>query len=123
MSRTTPLRERVLHLIREERTRQLQQYGSNEDLLMGFGGSVPSYPWLSPFSQVDADEVQRMFRHDYGLYVHVQGEPTWMHLIREEVAELFETHRREDTITEAVQVAALCVSLVELLLETREAAE
>lgn len=119
MSRTTPRREEVLHLIREERTRQIQQYGTNDDLLMGFGGSVPSYPWLLPFSHSGADEVQRRFRHDYGLYVHVQGKPTWMHLIREEVAEMFEATSREDVIAETIQVAALCVSLVELLLETQ----
>ena len=117
MSRTTPRREEVLHLIREERTRQLQSFGPNEDLPLGFGRSVPSYPWLAPFSQAAADEVQRRFRHDYDYYVRSQGKPTWMHLIREEVAELFETHHREDAIAEAVQVAALCVSLAEKLLE------
>lgn len=117
MSRTTSRREEVLHLIREERARQIERYGSNEDLAPGFGGTV-AYPWLSPFSQADAGEVQRQFRQDYELYVHVQGKPTWMHLIREEVAELLETRTREDTITEAVQVAALCVSLVERLMGT-----
>lgn len=117
MSRTTPRREEVLHLIREERTRQLQTHGNNEDIPMGFGRSVPSYPWLAPFSQASADEVQRRFRHDYELHEHVQGTTTWMHLIREEVAELFDTHHREDAIAEAVQVAALCVSLAETLLK------
>lgn len=116
MSRTTPRREQVLHLIREERTRQIQQYGSNAELALGFGGTVSS-PWLSPFSSNRADEVQRMFRRDYERHVEVHGEPTWMHLIREEVAELFETTHRDTLIDEAVQVAALCVSLVELMLE------
>lgn len=116
MSRTTPRREQVLHLIREERTRQIAQYGTNAELPMGFGGTVAP-PWLAPFSMVGADEVERLFRHDYEVHEHVTGEPTWMHLIREEVAELFDTHHRERTIDEAVQVAALCVSLVELLLE------
>jgi hypothetical protein len=117
VSQTTPRREQVLFLIREERTRQLQQYGANEDNEMWFGGTVPSYPWLSPFSVSEADAVERSFRHDYELYVYVQGKPSWMHLIREEVAELFKADCREDVITEAVQVAALCTSLVELLLK------
>ncbi len=120
MSRTTPRREEVLHLIRKERTRQIQHYGTNADLDLGFGGTV-AYPWLTPFSQASADEVQRSFRHDYELLVHVQGKPTWMHLIREEVAELFEATDREHIIAEAIQVSALCASLVELLLvETGE---
>lgn len=119
MSRTTPRREEVLHLVRKERTRQVQQYGTNDDLLLGFGSTVSAYPWLAPFSQAGAEEVQRRFRHDYSFYEHVQGKPTWMHLIREEVAELFETHLCEDAIAEAVQVAALCVSLVEHLLESQ----
>lgn len=115
MSRTTKRREQVLHLIREERTRQIDQYGTNSELQMGFGGTV-SLPWLAPFSYEGAGEVERKFRHDYELQVHVHGEPTWMHLIREEVAELFEATTREDIIAEGVQVAALCASLVELLL-------
>lgn len=115
MSGTTPLRERVLHLIREERTRQVEQYGSNAELALGFGGTVAS-PWLAPFSHAGAEEVERRFRHDYELQVHVHGEPTWMHLIREEVAELFEATHHEHVIAEAIQVAALCTSLVELLI-------
>lgn len=115
MSKTTPRREQVLHLIREERTRQVEQYGSNAHLEMGFGGTV-SLPWLAPFSLADAAEVERLFRHDYNLYEHVEGKPTWMHLIREEVSELFEATDREHIIAEAIQVSALCASLVELLL-------
>lgn len=115
MSRTTPRREQVLHLIREERTRQVDQYGTNSELQMGFGGTV-SLPWLAPFDSTQASEVEYLFRMDYENYVDAHGEPTWMHLIREEVAELFDATDREHIIAEAVQVAALCASLVELLL-------
>lgn len=116
MSRTTPLRERVLHFIREERTRQISMYGDNHDLPIGFGGSVTTYPWLEPFSNSDAAEVESGFREDYETYKSTHGgKPTWMHLIREEVAELFEARDRDHAIEEAVQVAALCVSLVEHL--------
>lgn len=119
MSRTTPRRERVLHMIREERTRQIAAYGSNDTLLLGFGSTVSAYPWLAPYSDEQAAEVQVTFRQDYEKYVQTHGEPTWMHLIREEVAELFECERYDDAIAEAVQVAALCVSLVEHLLESK----
>lgn len=119
MPRSTPLREEVFQLVREERIRQVQRYGTNNHTPIGFGSTVPAYPWLTPFYDGDARDVQRVFRWDYEGYVHLHGEPTWMHLIREEVAELFETRHYEDTIAEAVQVAALCVSLVEHLLETR----
>lgn len=117
MSRTTPRRERVLHLIREERTRQISMYGSNRDLAIGFGGSVTAYPWLEPFSNFDAVEVESGFREDYEIYKSTHGKPTWMHLIREEVAELFKAQDRDNAIEEAVQVAALAVSLVEHLIE------
>lgn len=116
MSRTTPRREEVLHLIREERTRQIQQYGANDDVMLGFGSSVTAYPWLIPYSDADGRRVQAAFRRDYENYVDFHGKPTWMHLIREEVAELFEAQSISDAVTEAVQVAALCVSLVERLL-------
>lgn len=118
MSSTTPRRERVLHMIRTERTRQIGLYGDNDTNLLGFGSNVSAYPWLAPYSDEQAADVQQAFRQDYEQYVQSHGEPTWMHLIREEVAELFECERYDDAIAEAVQVAALCVSLVEHLLES-----
>lgn len=120
MSETTPRREEVLHLIREERARQIKMYGTNDDLEMGFGSSVSAYPWLAPFSDQNAGIVESYFRADYERYTQSRGKPTWMHLIREEVAELFEAGRHEDVIDEAVQVAALCTSLVEHLLNKGE---
>lgn len=119
MSSTTPRRERVLHMIRQERTRQIEQYGSNDDLEPGFGSTVTACPWLMPYTDESAEEVQVSFRIDYEDYIHKHDKPTWMHLIREEVAELFETTSPERTISEAIQVAALCVSMVENLLETQ----
>lgn len=117
MSRTTHYREMVLNLVRDERARQEDIHGAeNVGLPMGFGGSVPATPWLSPFSDADNGAVEAAFRGDYEGYASLHGRPTWMHLIREEVAELFDTHFSADTIEEAVQVAALCVSLCERLL-------
>lgn len=120
LNKGSMLRDHVLHLIRMERTRQISMYGNNEDLKLGFGGSVFSYPWLSPYTEDPATVVQESFRSDYEEYESKNGNPTWMHLIREEVAELFETRTIEDTVTEAVQVAALCVSLVEHLFSAHE---
>lgn len=87
---------------------------------LGFGGNVSSYPWLSPYTEDEAAEVERTLRTDYEKFEARNGHPTWMHLIREEVAELFDTNTVEDAIDEAVQVAALCVSLVEHLFRTHE---
>lgn len=113
MSDTTPLREWVLDMVRVERVRQLSKYGTNADLEPGFGGNVSGYPWLSPYTYDDAIEVEAAFREDYEYHETYYGKPTWMHLIREEVAELFAAHDHEDLVAEAIQVAALCVSFVE----------
>lgn len=113
MSDTTPLREWVLDLVRAERVRQLSKYGTNADLEQGFGGMVSGYPWLSPYTHDDATEVEASFREDYEYYERHHGVPTWMHLIREEVAELFAARDHKDLVAEAIQVAALCVSFVE----------
>ena len=111
--KTTPAREHILFRIRMERNRQLERYGDNVDLPLGFGSSLSAYPWLHPYSEAGAFSVEKAFRHDYEVYESFHGKPTWMHLIREEVAELFSAEREEDIIAEAIQVAALCVSLVE----------
>jgi hypothetical protein len=116
VTRTTHYRERVLNLVRDERTRQEQRYASTHTLDLGFGGSVRAYPWLMPYSDSDSGRIEAAFRADYGDYENTHGQPTWMHLIREEVAELFDTQTSSHTIEEAVQVAALCVSLCEYLL-------
>lgn len=123
MTNRKNLRERVLALVRQERSRQVHMYGLNEDVPMGFGGSVSDHPWLTPYTADPSGLVEAAFRADYEAYERRHGNPTWMHLIREEVAELFTTERVDDTVTEAVQVAALCVSLVEHLLIYGEEAD
>ena len=115
MRDTTPLREWVLDMVRAERVRQRVKNGTNADLEPGFGGNVSGYPWLSPYTYDDAIEVEAAFREDYEYHETYYGKPTWMHLIREEVAELFAAHDHEDLVAEAIQVAALCVSFVEYI--------
>jgi hypothetical protein len=107
----------VLHLILHERARQIAAYGTNSDNLLGFGGIFNPTPWLVPYSSASATEIEAGFREDYEIYETLAGKPTWMHLIREEVAEMFAATDPDQIVDEAVQVAALCVSLVEHLLE------
>ena len=114
-------REEVLDLVRAQVDRQNTMYPDNHLLAAGFGSSVQPYPWLSPYSEDSNGEIEAAFRADYGDYECLNGRPTWMHLIREEVAELFNTRTPVHAIEEAVQIAALCVSLCEqMLANTRE---
>lgn len=114
--KTTPNRESILNLIRGERTRQIEKYGTNNRNFLGFGSNLSAYPWLMPYSDSGSAKIEKAFRADYESYEHSYGAPTWMHLIREEVAELFDSDTINEAIAEAVQVAALCVSLCEYLL-------
>ena len=120
LSRGTLLRDQVLAFVREERANQIKQHGYNHDQKLGFGGSVSSYPWLEPYTRASSSEIQEKFRAEYESYSNRVGRPSWMHLIREEVAELFDTDNIEDAVAEAIQVAALCVSLVEHLYTAHE---
>lgn len=101
----------VLERVFEERKRQMAQYGTNEDLEDGTG---PDSPWLYPFDLAPAAEVQERFRADYEIVEETTGKPTWMHLVREELAEAFEMDGDDpEFVTEILQVAALCVSWAE----------
>lgn len=120
MTHRDTLRERILAMVRQERSRQVFLYGHNEELEMGFGGNVSDYPWLMPYTADPHGLVEEAFRTDYEHYEAQHGSPTWMHLIREEVAELFTATETEDVIAEAVQVAALCASLIEHLMIKKE---
>lgn len=107
----------ALSLVDRERDRQVARYGRNHTLAYGFGSTVSAYHWLSPYSDEEPEQVCETFRQDYEKHVESHGAPSWMHLIREEVAELFETQDTKSAIEEAVQIAALCVSLVELMMD------
>jgi hypothetical protein len=102
----------VLLEVREERARQFARYGTNRENADGTG---PAVAWLSPICRVPADIVETLFRHDYEMRELEDGAPTWMALVREEVAEAF---KEEDPLrlrAELLQVAALCVSWMEKL--------
>lgn len=102
----------VLLQVREERARQFAQYGDNSDLEDGTG---PLKPWLSPLRQSAAYEIERELRKEYLNHEAAHGKPTWMHLIREEVAEAFMEDDPARLRAELLQVAALAVSWIEKL--------
>lgn len=104
--------ERVLSDVQAERAKQFAVYGTNEDLEDGTGAMVR---WLHPVWDGMAVSAETLFRMDYEGYLMVRGKPTWMHLVREEVAEVFIEDDPARLRTELVQVAALCVSWVEKL--------
>jgi hypothetical protein len=105
----------VLERVFEERKRQMAMYGTNEDLEDGTG---PSRAWLLPFTDAPADEVEKGFRRNYEAHEEITGKPTWMHLVREELAEAFEMDGDDpEFVTEILQVAALCVSWAEKKLQ------
>lgn len=105
----------VLRLVFEERIRQVTRYGLNHDLLDGTWLDAQVLP-SSPFGgSMTAEEFEDICRADYEEHQSRHGLPTWMHLVREEVAEAFKESDPVRLAEELVQVAALCVSWVETL--------
>jgi malonyl CoA-acyl carrier protein transacylase len=108
--------ESVLSAVLRERGAQVARYGHNHDLEDGTG---PGAPWLLPISLYRADSIEHALRGDYVNHEKIHGKPTWMHLVREEVAEAFKEQDPERLEEELIQVAALCVSWVETIQERR----
>lgn len=108
---------RVLDEVARERARQFAQYGTNADLQDGTGADAY---WLYPFSLHTALTAQAGFRADYEGHEQQHGAPTWMHLVREEIAEAFQESDPARLEEELVQVAALCVSWVEKIRARQE---
>jgi hypothetical protein len=110
---TQPSTTFVLADVAAERGRQIAHYGNNSDLADGTG---LDQPWLGlGFEQHTAWDIQIDFRADYESYEAAVGKPTWMHLVREEVAEAFQESDPARLRAELIQVAALCVSWIEKL--------
>ena len=106
-----PRTKRVLAQVMDERRRQETRYGHvNDDLLDGTG---PDTRWLLPYTTQSAEAIQLVLRADYEEYQEETGLPTWVHLVREEVAEAFQETDPVKLQEELLQVAALCVSWVE----------
>lgn len=102
----------VLKLVARERVEQVCRYGHNDDLENGTG---PDVRWLLANNLNQASDVEELFRENYEEHEAKHGKPTWMHLVREEIAEAFQESDPERLAEELIQVAALCVSWVETL--------
>lgn len=102
----------VLEDVFKERTRQVAQYGHNETLESGTG---PESRWLGPYTNDGAKEIEVTLRRDYEEFEEETGNPTWVHLVREELAEAFVETDPKLLAEELTQVAALCVSWIEKL--------
>lgn len=102
----------VLDEVFEERKRQVARYGFNETLEDGVG---PDAKWAHPLTALPATEIESDFRIEYEQHERTTGLPTWMHLVREEIAEAFMESDPEKLQAELLQVAALCVSWVEVI--------
>lgn len=104
----------VLENVFEERLRQVAKYGHNEELEDGTG---PKSQWLptsiSAHHELTAETIEQELRFDYEEHERQHGKPTWMHLIREEIAEAFAETDDDRLEEELTQVAALCVSWIE----------
>lgn len=111
----------VLEKVFEERNRQVQRYGHNDDKTDGTG---PGVQWLGNMMDRNADyptaeEIEKIFREDYEASGG-DNEVTWMELVREEVAEAFAESDPDRLEEELIQVAALCVSWIETIQKRRE---
>lgn len=105
----------VLDLVLAERRAQEARYGeANESLLDGTG---PETRWLLPYTKDPAENIQYWIRRDYEEFEDETGAPTWVHLVREEIAEAFQESDPGRLAEELIQVAALCVSWVERLVD------
>lgn len=111
---------RVLGQVFGERHRQVARYGPEQDLHDGTG---PDVMWLADTSfnlhALDAADIEAVFRDEYEQYEDGHGKPTWMHLVREEVAEAFMSADPHELEHELIQIAALCVSWVQKLQKER----
>lgn len=108
----------VLEMVFEERLRQVARYGHNEHLKDGVGSESM---WLIPLSDEKSEDIQIIFRREYEAFKEETGAPTWMHLVREEIAESFESDDDDRLVAELTQVAALCVSWIEKKVQERAA--
>jgi len=107
----------VLEEVFDERCRQERRYGHvNDKLEDGTGPTVYWIPRTIHGSVRPADQIQSLFRQDYERQFDEETRlPTWMHLVREEIAEAFQESDPVRLEEELIQVAALCCSWVERL--------
>jgi hypothetical protein len=101
----------VIQDVLKERQEQVRRYGLNADTPDGTG---PETRWLLPYTSVSAREIEADLRADYEEFEE-EAPVTWVHLLREELAEAFAESEPERLYEEVLQVAALAVSWLEKL--------
>lgn len=99
----------VLSDVFAERMDQHSRY-NNDVTELGMG---PETRWL-PYTPLTATLIQEDLRADYEAYED-EAPVTFVHLIREEIAEAFEADDPAKQYAELIQVAALAVSACEQL--------
>lgn len=108
----------VLEMVFEERIRQMEKH--QHAMMTLPDGIGPDVQWLDDVvddREVTAEDIQKAFRYGYET-VSEEGGLTRMHLVREELAEMFECDPdSQEFIDEALQVAGLCVQWIEYKLE------
>lgn len=115
----------IFEFILKERAYQEGKYpGVNDHLADGTG---PEVTWLHTSGprgmghEVDANDtaesLEILLRVDYETFEKMSpdGRVTWMHLVREEIAEAFQESDPVRLFEELVQVAALAISWLERL--------
>lgn len=107
---TPTLTSDVLSDVFAERMDQHSRY-DNDKTEFGFG---PETRWLGTLNAAPAWMLQRMLRSDYEAF-EKEAPVTFVHLIREEIAEAFEAGDPAKQYAELIQVAALAVSACEQL--------
>lgn len=110
----------VLEEVFEERKRQVARYGHNDDKADGTG---PGVRWMA-HTDVNLDlrtatEIEAAFRAEYDRNGGDEG-ATWMHLVREELAESFAEDDPDRLEAELLQLAGLAVSWIESIRKRRE---
>lgn len=98
----------VLNEVADERAAQYARYGTNENLAYGTGET-----WLEPLTNLNAFHIEAVLRKDYEHREATTGQPTFMHLLREEMAEAMTETNPEILRAELLQVAAVAISWVE----------
>lgn len=107
----------VTQQVLNERAFQFLTYGDNRDNEWGNG---PEERWALPISSNTATVIEEMFREHYDETEARGAQVTWVQLIREELAEAFKEDDPDRLQRELIQVAALCVSWVEKIRESRQ---
>lgn len=97
----------VVNEVLAEVLRQQERYGA--DNAVALDGTGPDVVWATAMG--NATYVEAMFRKDYEDEDNT-GNITWMHLVREEIAEAFKEEKPRPLTTELTQAAGLIINWI-----------